>query len=107
MGRAIRNAPQAIQIATKIPPQNGVWPASPSTPIDEVFPFRYIITSTEQSLRNLGLERLDLQQFHVWTDAWTATEEWRRAIEDLERSGKVRYFGISISEHDPDSLSKP
>ena len=31
------------------------------------------------------------------------TEEWRKAIETLRRSGKVRYFGISISEHDPDS----
>ncbi len=31
------------------------------------------------------------------------TDEWRRAIEDLRSSGKVRYFGVSISEHDPDS----
>ena len=49
------------------------------------------------------MEQIEIQQFHVWTDAWTATEEWRRAIEDLERSGKVGCFGISISEHDPDS----
>jgi aryl-alcohol dehydrogenase-like predicted oxidoreductase len=106
VGQAVRNAPQTIHIATKIPPKNGIWPGSPETPIDEVFPFRYIVTSTEQSLRNLGMEQIELQQFHVWTDAWTATEEWRRAIEDLERSGKVRYFGISISEHDPDSALK-
>jgi aryl-alcohol dehydrogenase-like predicted oxidoreductase len=106
VGDAVRNAPHKIYVATKIPPQNGVWPASPQTPIGEVFPYRHIITSTEQSLRNLGLEQIDLQQFHVWTDSWTSTEEWRRAIEDLARSGKVRYFGISISEHDPDSALK-
>lgn len=103
VGQAILDAPQTVLVATKIPPKNRVWPASPETPISEVYPFRHIVESTEQSLRNLGVEQIDLQQFHVWTDAWTATEEWRRAVEDLERSGKVRYFGISISEHDPDS----
>jgi aryl-alcohol dehydrogenase-like predicted oxidoreductase len=106
VGQAVRNAPQTIFVATKVPPKNGVWPASPDSSIEEVLPYRHIVTSTEQSLRNLGLEQIDLQQFHVWTDAWTPTEEWRRALEDLERSGKVRYFGISISEHDPDSALK-
>ncbi len=103
VGQAVKSAFQRIFVATKIPPKNYIWPASPSTPIAEVFPYDYIVQSTEQSLRNLGLEQIYLQQFHVWTDAWTNTEEWRRAIEDLRKSGKVRYFGISISEHDPDS----
>ncbi len=103
VGRAVNEGFQKIFVATKIPPKNGVWPASPSTPITEVFPRDYILQSTEQSLRNLGVEQIYLQQFHVWTDAWTGTEEWRRAVEDLRKSGKVRYFGISISEHEPDS----
>jgi aryl-alcohol dehydrogenase-like predicted oxidoreductase len=103
VGRAIREDFRRIYVATKIPPKNRIWPASPSTPIAEVFPYDHIIQSTEQSLRNLGLEQIYLQQFHVWTDAWTNTDEWRKAIDDLRRSGKVRYFGISISEHDPDS----
>jgi len=103
VGNAVRGAFHRIHIATKIPPKNGIWPASPSTPIQEVFPYQYIVECTEQSLRNLKLEQIYLQQFHVWTDAWTRTEEWRRAIEDLRASGKVRYFGISITEHDPDS----
>jgi aryl-alcohol dehydrogenase-like predicted oxidoreductase len=82
---------------------NRVWPASPATPIEQVFPYEYVIRSTEESLRNLGVEQIYLQQFHVWTDAWTSNEEWRRAMEDLRSSGKVRYFGVSLSEHDPDS----
>lgn len=102
-GEAIRTAPDPIYLATKIPPKNRIWPAAPQTPIGEVFPYDYIIGSTEESLRNLKLDRIDLQQFHVWTDAWVATEEWRRAIEDLKKSGKVRYFGISITEHEPDT----
>ncbi len=103
VGRAVRESYRKIYVATKIPPKNGIWPASPSTSIAEVFPQDYIIQCTEQSLRNLGVEQIYLQQFHVWTDAWTQTEEWRRTVEDLRSSGKVRYFGISISEHDPDS----
>lgn len=103
VGQAVRDSFRKIYVATKIPPKNGIWPASPSTPMTEVFPQDYIIQCTEQSLRNLNVEQIYLQQFHVWTDAWTKTEEWRRAIEDLRQSGKVRHFGVSISEHDPDS----
>jgi aryl-alcohol dehydrogenase-like predicted oxidoreductase len=103
VGKAIKNSLHRLFAATKIPPLNRVWPAQPTTPIEEVFPYDYIIRSTEESLRNLGVEQIYLQQFHVWTDSWTATEEWRRAIETLRQSGKVRFFGISISNHDPDS----
>jgi aryl-alcohol dehydrogenase-like predicted oxidoreductase len=103
VGQSVKKDFHRVYVATKIPPKNGIWPASPSTPISEVFPYDYIIRSTEQSLKNLGIEQIYLQQFHVWTDAWTNTDEWRRAVEVLRASGKVRYFGISISEHEPDS----
>lgn len=103
VGKAVNESFQKIYVATKIPPKNRIWPASPSTPISEVFPYRYIIECTEESLHNLKTEQIYLQQFHVWTDAWAHTEEWQRAIEVLRRSGKVRYFGISITEHEPDS----
>src|SRR5690242_3787297 len=103
VGRAIKQSYRKVFVATKIPPRNGIWPASPSTPISEVFPYDYILRCTEQSLSNLGVEQIYLQQFHVWTDAWVNRDEWRRAIEQLRQSGKVRYFGVSVSEHDPDS----
>jgi len=103
VGRAVQGCYQKVYVATKIPPKNRIWPASPSTPISEVFPYDHIIQCTEESLRNLKCEQIYLQQFHVWTDAWAHTEEWQRAIEILRRSGKVRYFGISITEHEPDS----
>lgn len=103
VGRAIRDSFRRIWVATKVPPKNRIWPASPSALISDVFPYDYIIQCTEQSLRNLGVEQIYLQQFHVWTDTWINTDEWRRAVEDLRNSGKVRFFGVSISEHDPDS----
>jgi aryl-alcohol dehydrogenase-like predicted oxidoreductase len=103
VGAAVKQAGQPIYVATKIPPKNRVWPASAETPIEDVFPYDYIIDSTDESLRNLNLGQIDLQQFHVWTDAWTETEDWRRAIEDLKKTGKVRCMGISVSEHAPDT----
>lgn len=101
--RAVRSTFHRIYVATKVPPKNRIWPASPSTPISEVFPYDYIIESTNESLANLGVEQIYLQQLHTWTDAWIEREEWRRAAEQLKRSGKIRFFGISVAEHDPDS----
>lgn len=103
VGQALRHSFRRIYVATKVPPKNRIWPASPSMNIEDVFPYDYILQCTEQSLRSLGVEQIYLQQFHVWTDAWAPMEGWRRAVETLKRSGKVRHFGVSISEHDPES----
>lgn len=103
IARTLKETGAAALIATKVPPKNKLWPARPGIAIDQVFPFSYIIECTETSLRNLGAEQIDLQQFHVWNPEWTASDGWRRAIEDLKKSGKVRFFGISINDHQPDS----
>lgn len=103
VGRAVGTTFHRIFIATKVPPKNRIWPTAATTPIAEVFPYDYIIESTERSLRNLGIEQIYLQQLHVWADAWVERDEWQRAAEALKRSGKIRYFGISLTEHDPDS----
>jgi aryl-alcohol dehydrogenase-like predicted oxidoreductase len=102
-GEAVRHAGQRIYVASKVPPKNRTWPARPGTPIEEVFPYDYLVESTEQSLRNLGVGTIDLQQLHVWTPEWIGREEWRRAAEDLKRSGKIRAFGLSLNSHAPDS----
>jgi aryl-alcohol dehydrogenase-like predicted oxidoreductase len=106
VGETVKTTFHRIYVATKVPPKNRVWPSSPSTPISEVFPYDYILESTNESLSNLGVEQIYLQQLHTWTDAWVDREEWRRAAENLKRSGKIRFFGISVSEHDPDSALK-
>jgi len=103
VGRVVREAPRPIFVATKVPPKNQLWPARRGIPIDRVFPYEYIMRSTEQSLKNLGLERIDLQQLHVWNPEWIDADDWRRAFEDLKKSGKVRAVGVSINDHDPDS----
>jgi aryl-alcohol dehydrogenase-like predicted oxidoreductase len=103
IGQVVKESPDRVWIATKAPPKNRIWPAQPGVEIEEVFPYRYIVECTETSLRNLGVERIDLQQLHVWNPEWIAREEWRRAAEDLKAAGKIAHFGISINAHQPDS----
>jgi aryl-alcohol dehydrogenase-like predicted oxidoreductase len=103
VGKVIREAPTKVYVASKVPPKNRLWPAPAGISIDEAFPRDYIVRSTEESLKNLGLEVIDLQQLHVWNPEWTDRDEWRRAFEDLKTQGKVRAFGVSLNNHEPDS----
>src|SRR4051794_37028218 len=71
ISQVVKEAPHPVYIATKIPPKNGRWPAPAGISIDKVFPADYIVQCTETSLRNLGVDHIDLQQFHVWDPGWT------------------------------------
>jgi aryl-alcohol dehydrogenase-like predicted oxidoreductase len=55
---------------------------------------RYIMTAVEDSLKRLRTDYLDLYQLHQ-PDPLTPIEETLRALDDLVRSGKVRYIGVS------------
>lgn len=90
-------------ITTKIPPKNFQWPARDETPLSEAYPKQYIITMTERSLRRMNRDYVDLQQFHVWNDKWANNDEWKEAIQKLKDEGKVKYFGISINDHQPEN----
>jgi aryl-alcohol dehydrogenase-like predicted oxidoreductase len=54
----------------------------------------HLIKSCENSLRRLKTDHIDLYQIHNW-DGVTSPEETLRALEDLVKSGKIRYFGTS------------
>lgn len=103
VGEVVRETSHKIYVATKVPPKNQLWPARPGVPISDVFPYDHIMQSTERSLKNLGAETIDLQQLHVWNPEWIVNDEWKRAFEDLKRTGKVQHVGISINDHQPDS----
>lgn len=100
VGEVARSRKERIYIATKIPPKNREWPAH-NVPLRDVFPRDYIIKCAEESLRNLGVETIDLQQFHVWRDEWIEEGEWIEAITKLREQGKARYFGVSINDYQP------
>ncbi len=90
-------------IATKIPPKNQEWPPKATTPLSEAFPTDWIRSCTERSLKNLKRDTIDLTQFHVWTDAWLRDDEWKEAVSKLKAEGKIRAFGVSINDHQPES----
>jgi aryl-alcohol dehydrogenase-like predicted oxidoreductase len=104
VGEAARSSSTPVYVATKVPPKNMLWPARRGVPIQQVFPYDYIIRCTETSLRNLGLDHVEVQQFHVWSPEFAADEGWRRAVQDLKKSGKVRFFGISVNDYQPASV---
>ena len=96
-----RHRGRRLYVATKVPPKNLRWPATNAYRLDDTFPPEHIREYTEKSLRNLGVETIDLQQLHVWTDAWADDERWRRTAEDLKSEGKIRAFGISLNRWEP------
>lgn len=53
-----------------------------------------MVQSIEASLKRLGTDYIDLFWMHAW-DRFTPVEEVMRAMDDLVRSGKVLYLGIS------------
>lgn len=106
VGRFIRERKEQLAIATKIPPKDGHWPARPGTTLEQAFPYAHIIECTEKSLKNLKAESIDLQQFHVWLDDWTGGQPWIDAIGRLKEEGKIRFAGISINDHQPESVLK-
>jgi aryl-alcohol dehydrogenase-like predicted oxidoreductase len=99
-----RHRGKKLYVATKVPPKNRRWPGRADTPIEEVFPYDHIVGMSRQSRENLGGARIDLQQFHVWSDAWVADEGWRRAVRDLKRDGVIEGFGISINRWEPTNV---
>lgn len=98
-----RHSQKKLYVATKIPPKNRRWPSKPEFKLPDVFPADYIVEYTEKSLQNLGVETIDLQQFHVWEDAWAQQDEWKEAITRLTRQGKVQAWGISVNRWEPNN----
>src|SRR5262245_3382117 len=98
LGEALR-ARRGVQayVATKIPPKNMRWPGKAEYPVADTFPPDHIRAFTEKSLENLGTPAIDLQQLHVWSDAWATDRGWQRAVDDLKREKLVRAFGISVN----------
>lgn len=104
LGQLLKDNPdRQLYAATKIPPKNRRWPSKPDFQLADVFPADYIVEYTEKSLTNLGVDTIDLMQFHVWEDGWAGRDEWQEAIQQLTQAGKVRAWGLSVNRWEPDN----
>ncbi len=103
VGQAVARRREPIVVASKIPPENRIWPARPGTALASVFSAEYVKRCAETSAANLG-RPVDILQFHVWRDEWLADPEWKkveRVLSSLIAAGTVKHVGISNTEHDP------
>ena len=106
VGQVVRERKERIYVATKVPPLNEHWPALSADRASDCFPPEHILKSTEQSLRSLKLDCVDLQQLHVWRDEWMEDQRWLEALQKLKQQGKVRAIGVSINDHEPETALK-
>ena len=88
LGEALKSQRRNVVVATKfaVPMGDGpLWGGASR---------RYIFDAVEASLQRLGTDYIDLYQVH-FPDAKTPIDETLRALDDIVRSGKVRYIGCS------------
>src|SRR5689334_14736871 len=88
VGRWLKGRRDQIILATKFGMKMGSGPNSQGGSRE------HIMRSIEDSLRRLQTDYIDLYQIHA-PDPHTPQEETLRALDDLVRSGKVRYIGCS------------
>ncbi|HEY1674949.1 MAG TPA: aldo/keto reductase [Streptosporangiaceae bacterium] len=88
VGRAIAGRRDDIVLATKAALPMGEDPNHRGSSR------RWLVTELDNSLRRLGVDYVDLYQIHRWDPA-TSDEETLSALTDLQRAGKIRYFGSS------------
>ncbi len=88
LGVALKGKWEKVVLATK-----AFFPTGDG-PNDKGVSRYHLVNAVEASLRRLQSDHIDLYQMHRWDDG-TPIEETLRALDDLVRSGKVRYVGAS------------
>ena len=97
IGKVLKARKEKIYIATKIPPLS--WPPPPDSHAKDAFPKEKIIESVETSLRNLGVDCIDLIQLHSWRENWTNDTEWYETLCEFKNQGKIKHIGVSVHDH--------
>lgn len=100
LARALGRSSDVI-IASKVPIKASL---RPSRRFAEIFPCSYTQDCLNKTLANLGRESVDLYQFHGWCENWANDPEFQHTVDDIRKSGKARFVGISVNHHQPDSV---
>src|SRR5215467_1177037 len=62
------NSGKKLFAASKVPPMNRKWPALPGYKYEDVFPVEHVFKYADMIRKQLGVDSIDLLQFHVWDD---------------------------------------
>jgi len=104
LGEALaKNKGKRIYAASKIPPKNLKWPASPKDKYQDAFPADHVFKYAQQIREKLQSDSIDLLQFHVWDDGWTDDPEFRDTVKKLKADGWIRSFGLSLNRWEPEN----
>ena len=95
------NRDKKLYVATKVPPKNRRWPSRREFSLDVSYPPEYVFEFVDRSLRNVGVETLDLIQYHTWEDQWLDDDRTIRTIDELRATGKVQAVGVSMNRWEP------
>jgi len=98
-----RNSGKRIYAASKIPPANDRWPAVPEYKYHDVFSPQHVFKYADLIRKRLGVDTIDVLQFHVWDDSWTTEPDFRSTVEKLKKDGWIRFFGLSINRWEPEN----
>jgi aryl-alcohol dehydrogenase-like predicted oxidoreductase len=97
------NKGKRLYAASKIPPKNQKWPASAKDPYVEVFPPEHVFEYADRIREQLGVDTIDLLQFHVWDDSWANETDFRDTVERLKSDNVVKAFGLSLNRWEPEN----
>ncbi|MFZ0285524.1 MAG: aldo/keto reductase [Terriglobales bacterium] len=104
LGQILRHNPgKRLYAASKIPPLNDKWPASAKDKYHDVFPADHVFKYARLIRQKLGVDSIDLLQFHVWDDNWTDEPDFRKTVEKLKGEGWIRSFGLSLNRWEPEN----
>jgi aryl-alcohol dehydrogenase-like predicted oxidoreductase len=104
LGRILAaNRGKRLYAASKVPPKNGKWPASPRDSYRDVFPVGHVVEYAKKIREKLGVDSIDLLQFHVWDDSWSDDPEFAATVAKLKSDGLIRFFGLSLNRWEPNN----
>jgi aryl-alcohol dehydrogenase-like predicted oxidoreductase len=102
LGQTVRaNRDKQLYTATKVPPKNKEWPARPDSTLQESYPTDHVEEFVHRSLEKMGIETLDLVQFHTWEDNWLRDDRWFYKLDDLRSQRLIQAIGISLNRWEP------
>lgn len=67
-------------------------------PVESAYPAGWLRKSTEISLRELGVDTIDLMQLHQYWPQWSKQDYWLEELLRLKEEGKIRYIGVSLPD---------
>lgn len=103
IGRSLREwSGERIYVASKVQPPQWPHPSVDDPDIAAAYRPEYLRDQAEQSLRRLGVDRIDLYQLHCWMPSGMRDLAWLESLHELRGEGKIDRIGVSLRDYRAD-----